>query len=98
MKSQEARALLLSLVAALAAASATWAGDRCTAPVPTNHCMIGTWQAESTNAPAVHDTGEGPMRRASRDMGENQLVFSAEITMLIVGGPEISWSARRVRQ
>jgi len=80
MRNQRVRTLLLCLVAVLAAASATSAAARCVTPVPANHCMIGTWQAESTNAPELHNRAPGPSRWVGQDMGDNQFVFRADGT------------------
>lgn len=80
MKHWKTRTCLLWLVVAVGTASAASAADRCTEPVPANHCLIGTWQAESTNAPTIHNQAQGSARWAAQDMGANEFVFAANGT------------------
>ncbi len=74
------RRVMSCLAAALATAAVATAEDRCTTAVPTNHCMIGTWVAESTNAPEMYNSAGGPSRWVGQDMGENEFVFRADGT------------------
>ncbi len=74
------RAILWCLIAVLTAVPVASAEDRCTTPVPANHCMIGTWQADSTDAPEQYNSAGGPSRWVDQDMGDNEFVFRADGT------------------
>jgi len=54
---------------------------RCLETIPEDHCMIGTWQAESTDLPDRMNTNPmSQMRWSGQDMGVNTFTFNSDGT------------------